>query len=220
MALMVQLKSQLFEQKGQNEVLSQQILHVEAESRHAIKELERKQCELESINGELLLVKKLQSGFQPLPLPEGASPSSSDVITSLNEQLLHTLYQLHSHKDALREARGALEKLQRKFAVVIHQQGVLYLEYRDERRRWDEKQKNMVAEMDKLSVKQEENKLKAQELEVYIHILKGELIPWPIHDRLRLVDEVDISILYSISRLVWLEVKRGYSKNSVKCPGS
>lgn len=166
MALVLQLKSQLSEQIGQKEMLSQQIQRVEAEARHALKELERKQCELENTNKELLALKKLQSGFQPLPLPEGISPSSGDVITSLNEQLLRTLHQLHSRDAALGEAREALEKLQRKFAVVIHQQGVLYLEYKEERSKWEREREHVMKERQKLIAEREEDKLKTQELDV------------------------------------------------------
>lgn len=165
-ALVLQLKSQLSEQMGQKEVLSQQIQHVTAEARHALKELERKQCELESVNKELVMLKKLHSGFQPLSLPEGISPSSCDVIVSLNEQLLLTLHQLHSREDPLENARGALEKLQRKFAVVIHQQGVLYLEYKEERSKWEAEREQVRKEMEKLIAEKEEDKIKAQELEV------------------------------------------------------
>lgn len=168
MALVLQLKSQLSEQVGQKEVLSQHIQRLEAEARHALRELERKQCEVESLNKELLALRKLQSGFQPLPLPEGVSPSSSDVIASLNEQLLHALHQLHSREQALEEAKAALDKLQRKFAVIIHQQGVLYVEYKEGRSKWEAEREHVMKEGEKLKMEKEQDKITIQELEVSI----------------------------------------------------
>lgn len=165
-ALVLQLKSQLSEQLGQNEVLSQRLHHTEAESRHALRELERKQCEVESISKELVALKKQQSGFQAVPLPGGLMPSSGDVITNLNEQLLHTLHQLHSREETLKEANAALEKLQRKFTVIIHQQGVLYQEYKDGRSRWEEDSKRANQEREKLLGERDDDKLKIQQLEV------------------------------------------------------
>ncbi len=165
-ALVLQLKSQLSEQLGQNEVLNQQLQHVEAESRHALRELERKQCELESLTKELVVLKKQQSGFQAVPLPGGMTPSSGDIITNLNEQLLHALHQLHSREDALEEANAALERLQRKFAVIIHQQGVLYQEYKEGRSKWEEDGKCAKQEKEKLLMEREEDKLKIKQLEV------------------------------------------------------
>ena len=165
-ALVLQLKTQLSEQEGQKQVLIQQSQRAEAESRQALKELERKQCQFESLQKEIVTLRKLQVGFQPIPLPEGAPPAASDVINSLNEQLLHSLNQLHSRENALEEARGALERLQRKFAVIIHQQGVLYLEYKESRSKWEKETKHAESEVQKLQAEREEDKIKVQNLEV------------------------------------------------------
>ena len=55
-------------------------------------------------------------------LPEGLPPTSSDVITRLNEHLLNVLSQLHKKEAELGVAQEVLEKFQRKFSVIIHQQ--------------------------------------------------------------------------------------------------
>ena len=83
---------------------------------------------MEQLQKEVDGLRKACSGFQPIQLPEGIPLASSDIIASLNEHLLHTLKELHSHKQALAEAQEALEKCHRKFSVVIHQQvGVVNL---------------------------------------------------------------------------------------------
>ena len=48
--------------------------------------------------------------------------TSHDVIGSLNEHLLRALKELKAKEGAWQEASSALERYQRKFAVVIHQQ--------------------------------------------------------------------------------------------------
>lgn len=55
-------------------------------------------------------------------LPEGLPLTSSDVIARLNEHLLNVLSQLHKKEAELGQAQEALEKFQRKFSVIIHQQ--------------------------------------------------------------------------------------------------
>ena len=167
-ALVLQLKTQLSQQEGQREVLNQQLQRAEAESRHALKELERKQYESEGLQKEVVALKKQQAGFRPVPLPEGMPPASSDVIASLNEQLLHSLNRMHSREEALEEARGALERLQRKFAVIIHQQGVLYMEYKAGRAKWEQETEHARLERQKLLAEREHDKIKAQNLEVWI----------------------------------------------------
>ena len=163
-ALVLQLKSQLSEQIGQNEVLNELIQRVRDESRQALKELERKECQMDVINKELLALKKMQSGFQSLPLP--AEATSSVIMSSHNEQLLHTLQQLHSHEEALQEAKKSLEMLQRKFSVVIHQQGVLYQEYMDSDAKWQAEREQTAKQKEKLFAQLEESKVKVEELEV------------------------------------------------------
>ncbi len=48
--------------------------------------------------------------------------TSHELINSLNEHLVRALKELKAKEQSLLEAREALGRLQRKFAVVIHQQ--------------------------------------------------------------------------------------------------
>ena len=78
--------------------------------------------QVEQLNKEILELKKVRAGFQAMVLPEGLPPTSSDVIARLNEHLLNVLSQLHKKEAELDLAQEALEKFQRKFSVIIHQQ--------------------------------------------------------------------------------------------------
>ena len=77
---------------------------------------------MESLEQEILNLKRSKAGFQPLPLPEGIPTTSNDVIASLNEHLLQALSTLHQREKEVGVAQEALEKFQRKFSVIIHQQ--------------------------------------------------------------------------------------------------
>ena len=61
-------------------------------------------------------------GFQPVALPEGMPLTSSDIITGLNEHLLRVLSELRAKERVVAESQVALERVQRKLAVIIHQQ--------------------------------------------------------------------------------------------------
>ena len=148
-------------------MLTQQLQCAEDERRQALKELERRQCEMEKLSKEVSDLRKLQSGYQPLPLPEGMALSTRDVVTSLNEQLLHALEQLHSREEDLEEVKRAMERLQRKFGVIIHQQGILYQEYSEGRGKWEEDSKRGRLEREKIMAEWEKDKVKVQELEVF-----------------------------------------------------
>ena len=78
--------------------------------------------QVDELTKDIKLYRTSQSKFQPLPFPEGMTVTSSDVITSLNDHLLHVLKELHVRESELVEAQEGLEKAQRKFSVIIHQQ--------------------------------------------------------------------------------------------------
>lgn len=162
----LQLKSKLSEITGQKEVLTRQLHRAEREAKTALRELERKQCEVEALSRDVSTLRKQTSGFRPVPLPEGLPLSSSEVITSLNEQLLHALQQLHGREDELRVVRGSMEGLQRKFAVIMHQLGTLYQEYTEGCGQWKGLKRALEAEKERLLGEREQDKVKVQELEV------------------------------------------------------
>ena len=78
--------------------------------------------QITSLEQEVQALKRSKVGFHPVTLPEGLSLTSSDVINSLNEHLLHVLSTLRQREQEVGVAQEALEKYQRKFSVIIHQQ--------------------------------------------------------------------------------------------------
>ena len=61
------------------------------------------------------------SSFQPSSLPECIPMTSHDVISSLNEHLLHVLGVEKGRSQECEEMRVVLEKYQLKFSVIIDQ---------------------------------------------------------------------------------------------------
>ena len=102
--------------------------------------------------------------FQTMPLPEGMAVTSSDVIASLNEHLIQVLQvsatssmeckvahckfgtrvyegseppllqELSLKEDMIVKMESSLEMYRRKFAVMRHQQGLIYKDYVQEKK--------------------------------------------------------------------------------------
>ena len=70
----------------------------------------------------LLWVFFAASGYQPMPLPESIPMTSRDIISSLNEHLLCALREVKVRGEEVEGMREALERYQRKFSVIVHQQ--------------------------------------------------------------------------------------------------
>ncbi len=153
---------------GQKEVLTEQLHRAEHDTKNAVRELERKQCEVEALSKDVAILRKQAVGFRPVPLPEGLPLSSSEVIASLNEQLLHALQQLRECEKELRSTRDKADGHRRKFAVIMHQLGVLYQEYTDKNKQWEEFQKAWEVEKQRILDERSHDKIKVQELEVLI----------------------------------------------------
>ncbi|XP_069760408.1 centrosomal protein of 290 kDa isoform X1 [Narcine bancroftii] len=171
----VHLKAQVDQLTGRNEELRQELKETRKETVIAGNQLLKANERVSHLEGELTLLR--QSGgcsvqFQPLTLPEGMASSSTDIINTLNEYLVQLL-QVISNKDKEEDKlREAAEDHKRKFAVIRHQQGLLYKEYQSEREIWQKDMEQIEEEKKKLEDLKEQDRIKIEEYNELLETLK------------------------------------------------
>ncbi len=72
--------------------------------------------------------------FQAMPLPQGMAITSSEVIASLNEHLVQVIQEVALKEEMIGKMELAHETYKRKFAVMRHQQGLLYQDHLQEKK--------------------------------------------------------------------------------------
>ncbi|XP_067168937.1 centrosomal protein of 290 kDa isoform X1 [Apteryx mantelli] len=108
--------------------------------------------------------------FRTVNLPEGMVSSSVSMINSLNEYLVHLLQELENKEQLLKQFEEAVEDYKQKFAVIRHQQGLLYKEYHSERESWQKISEEMKEEKKKLEEQKEQD---ATEIKEYSNLLNA-----------------------------------------------
>ncbi|XP_041354240.1 centrosomal protein of 290 kDa-like [Gigantopelta aegis] len=112
--------------------------------------------------------------FQPLPLPDGMAVSSTEVIASLNEHLVVVLQELSLKEENMKKIETALEDYKRKYAVMRHQQGLLYQDYLNDKKEWEAEMDKLKEELGKVRGEFEENTVRVQEFDRLIDTLSQD----------------------------------------------
>lgn len=87
---------------------------------------------VDHLEKEIILLRQSEGSnvvFKGVDLPDGIAPSSANIINSQNEYLIHILQELECKENKLKTLEDSLEDYNRKFAVIRHQQSLLYKEY-------------------------------------------------------------------------------------------
>ncbi|NXF97424.1 CE290 protein, partial [Eubucco bourcierii] len=169
----VHLKAQVDQLTGRNEELRQELKEAQKEAMNFSNQLASANEKIEQLNNEISSLRQSESAnvvVQTVSLPEGMAPSSVHVINSLNEYLIHLVQELENKEQLLKQLEDAMEGYKRKFAVIRHQQGLLYKEYQSQKESWQKESEEMKEEKKKLEEQKEQD---ATKLKAYSNLLSA-----------------------------------------------
>uniref|UniRef100_U3K7S6 Centrosomal protein 290 n=1 Tax=Ficedula albicollis TaxID=59894 RepID=U3K7S6_FICAL len=167
----VHLKAQVDQLTGRNEELRQELKETQKEATSLSNQLASANEKIEQMKNEICLLHQSEGSnivFQTVNLPEGMAPSSVKTINSLNEYLIHLTQELENKEKLLKQFEDAVEDYKRKFAVIRHQQGLLYKEYQSQKESWQKESENIKEEMKKLEEQKEQD---ATKIKAYSNLL-------------------------------------------------
>ncbi|KAM4670368.1 centrosomal protein of 290 kDa isoform 4-T7 [Amazona ochrocephala] len=161
----VHLKAQVDQLSGRNEELRQELKQTQKEATNFSNQLANANEKIAQLKNEISLLRQSEGAnivFQTVNLPEGMVPSSVSMINSLNEYLIRLVQELENKEQLLKQLEDAVEDYKRKFAVIRHQQGLLYKEYQSQKASWQKETEDMKEEMKKLEEQKEQDATKIQ----------------------------------------------------------
>ncbi|NXE98543.1 CE290 protein, partial [Menura novaehollandiae] len=167
----VHLKAQVDQLTGRNEELRQELKQTQKEATSLSNQLANANEKIAQLKNEICLLHQSEGAnivFQTVNLPEGMVPSSVNTINSLNEYLIHLIQELENKEKLLKQLEDAVEDYKRKFAVIRHQQGLLYKEYQSQKESWQKESENIKEEMKKLEEQKEQD---ATKIKAYSNLL-------------------------------------------------
>ncbi|NXV08157.1 CE290 protein, partial [Cettia cetti] len=167
----VHLKAQVDQLTGRNEELRQELREAQKEATSLSNQLASANEKIEQMKNEICLLHQSEGAsivVQTVNLPEGMAPSSVNTINSLNEYLIHLTQELENKEKLLKQLEDAVEDYKRKFAVIRHQQGLLYKEFQSQKESWQKESENIKEEMKKLEEQKEQD---ATKIKAYSNLL-------------------------------------------------
>lgn len=169
------LKTQVDQLTGRNEELRQELKEARKETINYSQQLAKANLKIDHLEKETSLLRQSEGSnivFKGVDLPDGIAPSSANIINSLNEYLIHILQELEYKENKLKDLEDSLEDYNRKFAVIRHQQSLLYKEYLSEKETWKTESETMKEEKKKLETQIQQHAIKVKEYNNLLNTLK------------------------------------------------
>ncbi|XP_024617145.1 centrosomal protein of 290 kDa [Neophocaena asiaeorientalis asiaeorientalis] len=160
------LKAQVDQLTGRNEELRQELRESRKEAINYSQQLTKANLKIDHLEKETSLLRQSEGSnvvFKGVDLPDGVAPSSANIINSQNEYLIHILQELEYKENKLKNLEDSLEDYNRKFAVIRHQQSLLYKEYLSEKETWKTESEKMKEEKRKLEDQIQQDAIKIKE---------------------------------------------------------
>ncbi|CAH1800117.1 unnamed protein product [Owenia fusiformis] len=162
------MKAQVDNLQGRVDELRKELRESRYEANKARNDLEKKTEKAERLESEMKALREDGAGavmFQPMSLPEGIAVTSAETISSLNEHLVQVLQEVHLKEETIKKMELALEDYRRKFAVMRHQQGLIYADYIREKKSLETEKQKLEDQLKQTDGSMEENKIRGQELD-------------------------------------------------------
>ncbi|XP_032202709.1 centrosomal protein of 290 kDa isoform X1 [Mustela erminea] len=160
------LKAQVDQLTGRNEELRQELRESRKEAVSYSQQLAKANLKVDHLEKEIILLRQSEGSnvvFKGVDLPDGIAPSSANIINSQNEYLIHILQELECKENKLKTLEDSLEDYNRKFAVIRHQQSLLYKEYLSEKEAWKIESETVKEEKKKLEDQIQQDAIKVKE---------------------------------------------------------
>uniref|UniRef100_F6RSB4 Centrosomal protein 290 n=1 Tax=Callithrix jacchus TaxID=9483 RepID=F6RSB4_CALJA len=169
------LKAQVDQLTGRNEELRQELRESRKEAINYSQQLAKANLKIEHLEKETSLLRQSEGSnvvFKGVDLPDGIAPSSASIINSQNEYLIHLLQELENKEKKLKNLEESLEDYNRKFAVIRHQQSLLYKEYLSAKETWKTESKTTKEEKRKLEDQVQQDAIKVKEYNNLLSVLQ------------------------------------------------
>nr|P85001.1 RecName: Full=Centrosomal protein of 290 kDa; Short=Cep290 [Danio rerio] len=166
------LRTQVDQLTGRNEELRLEMKTAREEAANTLSQLTKANEKIARLESEMESMSKSTGSSIPhktLALPEEMTPTSAEAINALNEYTVQLLQEIKNKGDSIEQLGSALEEYKRKFAVIRHQQGLLYKEHQSERESW-QKERDSFAELK--SKLEEQREVDAVKIKEYNHLLE------------------------------------------------
>ncbi|XP_016115081.1 centrosomal protein of 290 kDa [Sinocyclocheilus grahami] len=171
------LRTQVDQLTGRNEELRQEMKAAREEAANNLNQLTKANEKIAHLESEVESMSKSAATsipYKSLALPEEMTPTSAEVINALNEYTIQLLQEIKNKEDSIEQLSSALEEYKRKFAVIRHQQGLLYKEYQSERESWQKERDSFAELKSKLEEQKEADAVKVKEYNHWLEALEKD----------------------------------------------